>query len=139
MTHRLKLAVFILLVSAIPAAWPGSCEQLDCNCNGIPNKPLQKKCISHESILKASCSSPADNVRGYCGLHGPEGYPVAVTLSRESVDASTDVKGSDRQIAQLYWSIRQDQAYAKKRFCCWRLQIRRCCAEYLWAECRESF
>lgn len=103
--------VCIVALCAHPS-FAGSCAVLDCDCASIPNKPFQDACNAHERLLSESCPDSKKDVRGYCGIHGSKANPVAITLDVTDVAPSNDVDASDRQVASLYWSIRQDVNFA---------------------------
>ena len=107
-----SLSVFLIFASS-QAAWAGTCERVNCDCASIPSDFFQQSCFAHEALLHQSCLSGADNVKGYCALHGSNAFPVALDLNTQKTQASADVDSSNRQVAQLYWSIRQDAAFVK--------------------------
>lgn len=102
---------FALLCSNLALA--GSCERLDCDCVNIPNTSFQRSCVAREQYLRESCLTPDNDVIGYCAIHGRNAFPVAISLSLPEYSASEDIESSDRQVAQLFWSIRQDASFSK--------------------------
>lgn len=108
------MTLFISLSSVYVAA--GTCAKLNCDCDRIPNAPLKMGCNTHERALRESCPDGTKDVRAYCAIHGPEAFPVAISLDTAEQPPSLDVDSSNRKIASLYWSVRQDANFSKAAF-----------------------
>lgn len=95
----------------------GACaDDIDCDCNSIPNDPLKMSCMAHERMLKDSCVKQKQGGQAYCAQHGPAGFPVATAITLDGQSASENVDDSNRMIAQLYWSIRQDALLSEEAY-----------------------
>lgn len=89
-----------------------SCPAIQCDCSSLTGERWQALCQAREQKIKAECASAGGVPQSYCGVHGPNGKPLALSIHfAEPSEAAQDaehVKTLNRQIGTQLWSLRHD-------------------------------
>lgn len=96
-----------------------SCPAIQCDCGSLTSERWQALCQAREQNIKAECAEAGGIPQSYCGVHGPKGKPLALSINVvEPPDAAEDaeqVQTLNRQIGTQLWSLRHDLNIIKTR------------------------
>lgn len=101
-------SLILLGASAWVAAEGSQCAQINCDCSAITSEKWQSICSSQEKAVVRECQANGGKPQSYCGLHGPEAFPVAISLKKmpaSGVLPDADVSALEKQIKTQVWSL----------------------------------
>lgn len=89
-----------------------SCPAIQCDCGSLTEGRWQALCQARERTIKAECAEAGGVPQSYCGVHGPNGQPLALSVNLadqpEAAEDADQVKALNRQIGTQLWSLRHD-------------------------------
>lgn len=113
----MKLIYTLVGLLAWTAASPTSaeaantqCPAVNCDCGAIGDIKLRELCVASEAQVISECVANQGKPKTFCGLHGPNASPVAVSLQHKDVSANVDAREVEtvRQlITTQNWSLEE--------------------------------
>lgn len=118
--HLLAASLLLpIMTSAASAAGSSqSCPLVDCDCEAISDIRWRNVCESREVKVIEDCLSNQGLPKSFCGLHGPQGFPVATSIQPDSksvVVESDDLTTTAKLIATQNWSLDESFTVLKSR------------------------
>ncbi|WP_394202827.1 hypothetical protein [Marinagarivorans algicola] len=97
-------------LSSLIAKGAAICPAVKCDCGAIKSTSWQQRCLAAELKVKQHCAANQGVPKQYCTLHGPDATPIAITVARPAVPATTakTLRLHQRQASVLMWSIKDD-------------------------------
>ncbi len=93
------------------------CPAVNCDCSAIALALWQQRCLAAELKVKQNCVANQGVPKQYCTLHGPNATPVAITIARPAVPATTiqSLRLHQHQATILMWSVKDDLDNVRRR------------------------
>lgn len=108
----------LLLAFLIPSvAMANECAQIDCDCSAIGDQKWRAVCENREGTVRKECVENGGTPNSYCSLHGPQGFPVAVSLrtDQSSESFSDNAEALEKQINTQRWSLQDSLNVVKAK------------------------
>lgn len=107
--HLLATILVLPLMSfAASAADSKSCPLVDCDCEAISDPQWRSVCETREARVVEDCLANQGLPKSFCGLHGPQGFPVATSIQPDKksvVVENNDIAITIKLIATQNWSL----------------------------------
>lgn len=107
--HLLAASLVLPLLSfAAIAADSKSCPSVDCDCAAIADNQWRSVCETREAKVVEDCLANQGQPKSFCGLHGPQGFPVATSIQPDKksvVVENDDIAITIKLIATQNWSL----------------------------------
>jgi len=102
--------VWVTVFPALAEQGSAQCPAVNCDCGAIADIKLKELCSSREAQVVSECAANQGKPKTFCGLHGPNASPVAISLQRQPASAVVDVRDVEtvRQlITTQSWSLEE--------------------------------
>lgn len=116
--HKVFATAGVMAALYAGSVQAGQCVKVDCDCSSIGDENWRQVCQRQESEVRDSCVASGGVLKSYCGLHGPNAFPVAISLKTTGfADQSPDidVRALEKQIKTQTWSLQDSLATLKKK------------------------
>jgi hypothetical protein len=117
--HLLAASLFLSFFSfGATAGTSKSCPLVDCDCGAIADAHWRNLCETREAKVIEGCLENQGLPKSFCGLHGPQGFPVATSLQpdkRSLIVENEDIAVTAKLISTQNWSLDDSFAVLKTR------------------------
>lgn len=118
--HLLAASLLLPFISFAASANDASksCPLVDCDCESISDAHWRSVCKVREAKVIDDCLANQGLPKSFCGLHGPQGSPVATSIQPDKKAVAVennDVAITTKLIATQNWSLDDSFAVLKTR------------------------
>lgn len=109
LTYRL-LGLLVWAIAFPAAAEPAAaqCPAVNCDCAAIADGELRGLCAAREAQVIGDCVANQGKPKTFCGVHGPDAFPVAVSLQAQAAPVAADAQDVEtihQLITTQSWSL----------------------------------
>jgi hypothetical protein len=84
------------------------CPAVNCDCAVIDEPKLRELCLVREAQVVSDCVANQGKPKTFCGLHGPNAFPLAISLHTTPVVGGTQDLETVRQLVTTQsWSLEE--------------------------------